>query len=994
MLRTAGLLALLVGVLIAVPSGAHAQSIVSGSLTGRVVDESGAGIFDAEVQLQRPGSGALLTDVTNRAGEFSFAFLTPGDYSLRIEAVGFRPLRVTNLPVRPGGSVPFVATVYEAAPPVTGVDSLGLPGVASNRVRTGESRWLGSLELQRLPDGDRAIQDLVGLTALGSAGSGLEGLPASMLGLYVDGLRVSPLALPGMHTDPLFGALVPRLGMSGIEVVRGNGETEWNSGGGVASIITRAPASQFGVSAYADYTGGSLWSSSALEGDVPEHQSLRGGAIVDLPIVPDSVLATFGVEVIRSERPRPALFGTDALPAWVNQVGGLQGALDAPTVESRDLASAFARVDWRLSSDARVSIRANVASMPEQVGAPAGYPLVPGEVPLVDGRDVSAGLSVQVPMNDEMQIEAKVGIVSSKRTYGASGGFPFSRIPELPTEIGTHPSIPGTLSSTIFEFTPTASFLYGDHSFKIGVGGTIGSHDLTQSPGTSGDFVLGGAQGTGVFSVTGGSGLRSDFAAVSYNFFAQDTWDASPGVQLLFGVRADIDQLPESEVQISALYDSLYVGRLGAAQRPDTLSDVRSFSTRFSFVWDVAEENRTFVRGGGGVSYDPIDPTVFHEWILGDGRRTVATSVDAGTWPVNPTGGSERPWLTLSGPTATGVITGDLDFKRARTTRAHFGLTRALSGGVAVHVGTAFRRTDNLMRRLDMNLTPQTSGVDQFGRPIFGGLLKRGGSIAPVPSLNRRFPGLAQVDFLNFDGWSEYRDFSIGIERRGLGPLELFANYTFSKTEDNMVGWADLDVNERRAPILNTETQDTWAEGVSDFDAPHRIAAGFTLDVTGLRGLQLSGVYRYRSGIPFTPGFRPGVDANGDGAFGNDPAYIGGIELGSIGSEWSCVRSLANGPVERNSCRGGAIQSLDLRITFGLGGAGGRGLELIVDALNVVEPDIGIRDAALYLVDPLTSIGRSGLTYNVPLTANPNFGNLAVPQTPGRILRLGLRVAR
>lgn len=419
-MRFAGRLALFSAILVSTPIVVAGQSVASGSLAGRVVDGTGVVVFDADVTLQKRGAGDLVSRVTGRSGTFSFGFLTPGEYDLRVEAVGFRPLQVLSVPVRPGNGVPLVVTLNEAAPPVVGVDSVAIPGAASERVRLGESRWLAALELDNLPDGDRKLEDLMSLTALASQGSGLEGLPASMLGLYVDGIRVAPVMLPGMQRDPLFGALVPRLGMSGLEVVRGNGESEWNSGGGVASVITRTAGSRAGVEGYADYTGGSLWSSSALSGDVPEHTSIRGGALVDLPIVNDSVLATFGVEVERVERPRPELFAAGALPTWVGQLGGIEEALVTPAVEMRDQMAAFGRVDWKLASDARVSVRANVASIAEGNGLPTGYPLVPGSVALADGRDFSAGATVQVPLSDVTRVEVKLGLTSSQRSYGGA----------------------------------------------------------------------------------------------------------------------------------------------------------------------------------------------------------------------------------------------------------------------------------------------------------------------------------------------------------------------------------------------------------------------------------------------------------------------------------------------------------------------------------------------------------------------------------------------
>ena len=69
-------------------------------------------------------------------------------------------------------------------------------------------------------------------------------------------------------------------------------------------------------------------------------------------------------------------------------------------------------------------------------------------------------------------------------------------------------------------------------------------------------------------------------------------------------------------------------------------------------------------------------------------------------------------------------------------------------------------------------------------------------------------------------------------------------------------------------------------------------------------------------------------------------------------------------------------------------------VEVVVDALNVLESDVGTRDHALYVVDPTRSIttNPATATVTVPLSTNPGFGRVPVHRTTGREFRLGLRV--
>ena len=69
-------------------------------------------------------------------------------------------------------------------------------------------------------------------------------------------------------------------------------------------------------------------------------------------------------------------------------------------------------------------------------------------------------------------------------------------------------------------------------------------------------------------------------------------------------------------------------------------------------------------------------------------------------------------------------------------------------------------------------------------------------------------------------------------------------------------------------------------------------------------------------------------------------------------------------------------------------------VHIVLDGLNLVESDVGLRDHALYLVDrtgTVTTNPGTGVT-TVPLIANPAFGNVLARRTTGLVLRLGVRV--
>jgi hypothetical protein len=70
--------------------GAAAQSLVSGDITGVVSDPSGAVIPKATVTLKNAGTGHTQTTETNPSGVYRFSLVSPGPYTVTVNASGFQ----------------------------------------------------------------------------------------------------------------------------------------------------------------------------------------------------------------------------------------------------------------------------------------------------------------------------------------------------------------------------------------------------------------------------------------------------------------------------------------------------------------------------------------------------------------------------------------------------------------------------------------------------------------------------------------------------------------------------------------------------------------------------------------------------------------------------------------------------------------------------------------------------------------------------------------
>src|ERR1700732_1908210 len=73
-------------VIAALPAAAQSTT---GSIGGKVVDQSGAVVADAAVQVENSQTGVSRSVKTNSDGQFVFPTLQVGKYILRVEKIGF-----------------------------------------------------------------------------------------------------------------------------------------------------------------------------------------------------------------------------------------------------------------------------------------------------------------------------------------------------------------------------------------------------------------------------------------------------------------------------------------------------------------------------------------------------------------------------------------------------------------------------------------------------------------------------------------------------------------------------------------------------------------------------------------------------------------------------------------------------------------------------------------------------------------------------------------
>src|SRR5690606_40537348 len=136
---------------------------------------------------------------------------------------------------------------------------------------------------------------------------------------------------------------------------------------------------------------------------------------------------------------------------------------------------------------------------------------------------------------------------------------------------------------------------------------------------------------------------------------------------------------------------------------------------------------------------------------------------------------------------------------------------------------------------------------------------------------------------------------------------------------------------------------DDWTDGRSDLDVPHRAVVAAEWSPVAEGAIRIGAIVHARSGAPFTARFRDGVDANADGDWTNDPAFVDASLPGMdvLLDEWDCLRSDAGRFAMRNACRAGWRYRLDLRAAVRPFTRGADDVTLRLDRVNVLGPAPG-----------------------------------------------------
>ena len=254
----ASLTLLLLAILCAIPAAAQ---IYRGGITGTVTDKTGAAIANANISAVETATNTSYHAVSSSAGEFNFASLPIGTYTVTISFSGFSTAKYDNVQVEAGTSYILPAKLLISSS--TETVEVTAAAVTLDTVSDVQATILPETIVQNLPNSGRDFTQLVAQT------TGFAGLSANGGGGYasVNGTRTNAVnwQIEGTDNNDLWWN-IPAVNQGGVSAIAGvifpidaienfsfvtTGETALGRNpGGTANLIIKSGTNQLHGTAY------------------------------------------------------------------------------------------------------------------------------------------------------------------------------------------------------------------------------------------------------------------------------------------------------------------------------------------------------------------------------------------------------------------------------------------------------------------------------------------------------------------------------------------------------------------------------------------------------------------------------------------------------------------------------------------------------------------------------------------------------------------------
>jgi hypothetical protein len=914
------------------------QSIDTGSVSGRIVDGSGAVVPGATVSARHTATNVEDVATSGPDGRFRFPSLRVGAYELSVSLPGFQT--VTQRLTLSAGSAFEVPVSLAVGGIDTRVDvTTSAPVLESARSQRAVTMF--DTEIEALPLNGRNFLD-VALLAPGVAPANIASTQLFPETSAVPGVTLSVSGQRNLSNSIVVDGVSANddaAGLSGItygldaidqfQVVTSGGQAELGRAlGGFASVVTRSGGNVRRGTAYAFFRDDRLNAPNALSGTRLPMSQQQVGASLGGPVVANRTFYFTNIE--RRNLDQSGLVtvdpvSVDAINARLDAVGYRGPRIATGLYENPvDTTNVFARVDHHLRVGSHLGIRYSLYDVDALNSRGAGGLNVATASSNLDNRDQAVALSHMATLGDRTVIETRAQLAHSHLDALPSDPVgPAVTIAGVAT-FGRSSSSPEGRVNRLYQVVSNVSRQAGAHALKAGVDVLYNETVVTFPRTVNGAYTFSSLANflQGIYNNAGYSQTFGVQAVSQRNpnlgVYAQDEWKVGDAVTVNLGLRYELQWLETIK------------------------TDTNNLSPRFGVAWTPTASRRTVVRASGGVFYDRVPLRALANALLSAGNTTdvsqlrqigVSLSPAQAGAPVFPaTLDAVVPTVTLAN-----LTTMDRNLQNARSYQASAEVEHQIGDRTTVSAGWQWLRGDHLLMSVNQNVpTCVAAGNNNGCRPN------------PAYANNNQYSSV---------GESRHRGLHVALAQRPMRWGSYRVSYALAKTEDN-VGQFFFS-----SPIDPLDLSKDW--GRSDNDRRH------TLVVSGT--VQTSAAPAVTKWQRLTHGFQLGVLLQ---AYSAAPFNI---TSGVTTVQGTTGRPVMDGAfIPRNAGDGSAFVTLNLRLTRTVP-LPGAAVELFAEAFNVTNR-----------MNVLTRNANFG-TGVYPASPSPAFGQVTSVGDP-RALQLGARL--
>lgn len=999
---------------------ARAQGGNQGSMTGTVVDPSGALIPEAVITATHRTTGSTYTTHTNEEGVFQFAILPVGMYQVTANKQGFATAKYNEVEVTVGAKLNLAMALTLTAT-VDVVSSTKVPIVEATRTQV--SSTVNERAVANLPANGRNFIDFVLLTP----GVNKDTRPGDISFAGQRG-TFNSLVVDANDNNQLFqGQTLGRTGSGRApyqfsqDAVQ---EFQVNSNGysvefgrasaAVVNVITKSGGNAYhgtafeffrdrGLNAIDPIYGMQLAAASAASQPAPirpgYHYNQFGGNFGG-PVRKNRLFFFFDYDGQRNNTGNPVLV-TLPTPANPNQAAAVAylAARDGSYTRTFNQDVFLGKTDYTLNDRNVFSVRYNAQRFTglaqENASATSSYEHSGTSLVNTDTLGVQETATISQTLINigrfSYQRDNEPGSANSNNAEALVRNAGITLL-----SVGRNAFDPRDTNIHRQEYGDTLYWLHGHHSFKFG--GDI-LHDNMQNvfPGNfSGSYTfvslddlgksLLGLPVTGAgdtlieaYPGAGTTGATTNPNVYQLAGFAQDDWRLRSNLTLSLGVRYDLERVNQPTVQNPA---ALAIG----IDTSKINNDTKDWAPRVGFAWQPFTDKQWVVRGGSGIFYGNTNGLLYSTAMANNGINVQTLTFKASAATPLP---AAYPNTTCGAPVAVAgcplpagaalplpsisVFQGN--YQQPYSVQFNLGTEYALSKDLSLFVGYLGVHGVHLQRTRDIN-EPTTEVPTPITVSTTGQVLTYNKLTGPKP-----FAGFDRIFQFESNASSIYRGLTVQLNKRFARDFQASVAYTWSHVIDDNPDATAVVANTDDTKLAYDPNHLAWDRASGNDDMRHRLVVNGVWQIGYARNLhnryvkaladgwEVSGIFTGQSGLPYSA--LVNADLNGDENSRSERAPGFG----------------------RNTFNMPAIYSLDPRVTRNIKISERAKLQLIAEAFDVLNHSnfTSVR-TAYYALTAGKLVPQTVSAVGINAFGVPTAANIEAQGNVGRVFQLAAKI--